>query len=161
MERTQQAVVDVSAGAVPSLASVEVGEVPLAKWVDAALSGETVAARDGALQLLVSGLATLPPTQANADVLVQLLEGGALENLETRDGDSVKELAVEALLRLGYPHALRVHPDTLEWARTLQRRRSRVKWLRVVAALLGAANLGLWGALWWNGSLSFISTLTG
>lgn len=144
-----------NADVVPSLAHVEVGEVPLAKWLDAALTGESVEARDGALQMLVSGLATLPPTQANADVLVQLLEGTTLDGVQTREGYSVKELAVEALLRLGYPHALRIHPDALEWVRTQQRRRARSRWTRALAVALGVVNLGLWGALAWSGSLSW------
>lgn len=161
MERTQQAVAELNTDVVPSLAHVELAEVPLAKWLEAALTGETMEARDGALQMLVSGLATLPPTQANADVLVQLLEGTTLDDVTTRDGDSVKELAVEALLRLGYPHALRIHPDALDWARTAQRARSRSKWTRSVAVLLGLVNLGLWGSLWWQGSLSFLNAITG
>ncbi|PZR05226.1 MAG: hypothetical protein DI536_32835 [Archangium gephyra] len=161
MERTQQAVADGNTDVVPSLAHVEVGEVPLARWLDAALTGESLEARDGAVQLLVAGLATLPPTQANADVLVQLLEGPALDGVHTRQGDSVKELAVEALLRLGYPHALRIHPDALEWARARQRQRTRSRWTRAVALALGLVNLGLWGALWWNGSLRFFSAITG
>ncbi|MGV3623348.1 MAG: hypothetical protein ACO1OB_21190 [Archangium sp.] len=153
MERTQQAVVELSADVVPSLAPVEVDALPLTTWLEAAKTGDTVEARDGAMTMFTSALASMPPTQRNADALVQLLETPALEALETRDGQSVKELAVEALLRLGYPHALRVHPDQLDWVRALQKGRFRTKWLRVVAAVLAVGNLGLWGFLIWAGAL--------
>jgi hypothetical protein len=52
-----------------------------------------------------------------ADFLLALVESSDVGPLEGSDGCTVRVAAVEALLELGYPHALQVPPDALEEAR--------------------------------------------
>lgn len=142
VEQTRSPVSDVTFDEVPSLAPVAPEPPPLARWAEAARAGEA-----GAVTLLTAVLAALVPTQPNADALLALLESDALEALDADDGRPLKEHAVEALLRLGFPHALRVHPDHLAQVRSLQRARVRRKWLLAITGVLAAAStlgLGSW-----------------
>lgn len=62
-------------------------------------------------------LATLAPTVPHGEALRALLDEGAFRGLVAEDGTETRLLAVEALLRLGYPWALHIHPDELAWYR--------------------------------------------
>lgn len=95
------------------------------------------AGRD-ALNLLHHSLAALTPSAENATLLLRLLDEGAFNELRADDGSSTRELAVETLLRLGYPWALQVHPDELAWYRTSLFLRKRNK-LLILLAFIGLA----------------------
>jgi hypothetical protein len=91
-----------------------------------------------ALNLLHHSLAALTPNPENAALLLRLLDEGAFNELRADDGSSTRELAVETLLRLGYPWALQVHPDELAWYRTSIFLRKRNK-LLILLAVMGLA----------------------
>lgn len=98
-----------------------------------------------ALQVLLGELA---PTEENGKVLLRLLDEGAFHELRGDDGTPTRELAVAALLRLGYPWALQIHPDELAWYRALERRKKRDRILILLgigaaAAVLETFLLGL------------------
>lgn len=93
---------------------------------------------DEACQALHAALEKLAPTEENGRELLRLLDDGAFNELRMADGASIRERAVEALLRLGYPWALQIHPDELAWYRGMAAVRTRNKWL----LLLGIFSLG-------------------
>lgn len=138
---------EVGEAVVPSLAPIDLDVPPLAEWAEAARSqyGED---RERVLLLLHSSLASLLPTKANAEAVVTLLESGAFDDLEARDGRVTREVAVEALMALGFPHALQLHPDQLDWLRGLQRSRRRTVYWRWFAAALAVADIAFWVYLW-------------
>jgi hypothetical protein len=85
-----------------------------------------------------TALASFPPTEAHAKLLLRLLDEGAFNDVLSDDGTPTREVAVETLLSLGYPWALQIHPDELAWYRQLDFLRRRNKWL----LLLGVLGLG-------------------
>jgi hypothetical protein len=98
------------------------------------------------VEALLAAMAQAPgrdeDPRERADVLLSLLEKGSqVGGLTGADGGTVREGAVEALLALGYPHALEVPPEALEQVRREQRARGSLPnglWavtLTVVAAL--------------------------
>lgn len=91
-------------------------------------------ASKAAMVALHSALRALSPTEANAKALVRLLDDGALAELRGDDGPT-RELAIETLLRLGYPWALQLHPDELAWYRRTQGLQRRAKWLWLLGVL--------------------------
>ena len=93
---------------------------------------------DEAVQSLHAALEKLAPTEENGATLLRLMDEGVFHELRTGDGSSLRELAVETLLRLGYPWALQIHPDELAWFRGVAALRQRNKWL----LLLGIFGLG-------------------
>lgn len=87
---------------------------------------------------------------ASLEEVVALLDEGSLRTLRTENGKSMRALAIEAVLNAGYPHALRLHPDELEWYRGHVR--SGVVFN--VLILLGVLAVGVASAIaWW-----FLST---
>ncbi len=138
---------DVADAVVPSLAPVDLNVPPLAQWAQSARAqrGDD---RERALLMLHASLTSLPPTAANAEAVVTLLESGAFDDLEARDGRVTREVAVEALMALGFPHALQLHPDQLDWLRGLQRSRRRTVYWRWFAAALAVADVAFWIYLW-------------
>ena len=94
-----------------------------------------------ALHLLHHSLGALTPNPENATLLLRLLDEGAFNELRSDDGSSTRELAVETLLRLGYPWALQVHPDELAWYRDSLFLRKRNKALILLAAVALVAGL--------------------
>ncbi|MFP2906684.1 hypothetical protein ACLESD_16810 [Pyxidicoccus sp. 3LFB2] len=140
-------------------------EPPLSLWRARTLAElrDTVSASGGATPADVEALlATMarPPRadedpRERADVLLSLLDVKApAGNLAGLDGRTVREGAVEALLSLGYPHALEVPPEALEQARREQHERRfggstfRAVVVTVLAALaqLFVSVLTLWGS---------------
>jgi hypothetical protein len=84
-----------------------------------------------------------------ADLLLQLLESGRLEGLEDAEGRTCRGVAVETLVGLGYPYALEVRPEDLEYLRT-QARPTRPGLLSkgaLAAGVLGAGFVGEWTML--------------
>lgn len=88
-----------------------------------------------ALAALTEALTRLTPTEENGKVLSRLLDDGAFHDLVGDDGSLTRELAVETLLRLGFPYALQIHPDELAWYRNLHFVRRRNKWLALLMIL--------------------------
>lgn len=144
MERVDQQQ-QVSSGEVQSLAALEEAllAAPLAELVAKARStpGE---AGEVAVQALNQTLRTLLPTEANGESLLRMLDEGALADLRTADGTSSRILGVEALLRLGYPWAVRIHPDELEWYRETLRAERRRRLLIVLASFAVAAGSAIY-----------------
>lgn len=139
MERVQSAQSPASQeAAVPSLAAVE----PLegAPSLEAlARTARELPGSEGraALQALHARLAALAPTEENGRALVQLLDRGQLQGLVADDGRLTRPLAVEALLGLGYPWALQIHPDELAWYRASISERARNRRLLILLSILG------------------------
>ena len=105
-------------GASGELAPVDVA-APLEALAVAALSAPASKGRE-ALVDLHAALSTLMPTEANGAALLKLLDDGALSSLKAADGSSTRALAIETLLRLGYPWAMHLRPEELAWFRTHQ-----------------------------------------
>lgn len=121
----------------PAAASTE--EASLAPWVPAQSLAELKDAMSspGVIQAEVDALLAAiarPPAEdetlrARADFLLALMD--LPEEARDRtgsDGRTVRAAAVEALLELGYPYALEVHPDILEEVRQQAGRRRHGAW---------------------------------
>jgi hypothetical protein len=85
-------------------------------------------------------LATFVPMDANGRLLLELLGSNAFEGLTDANGVECRREAVRALLRIGFPWALEVEPETLAWFRKAESSGRRTRW--VVALLLLAALVG-------------------
>lgn len=106
--------------------------------------------REAAAAALNARLAALTASEAHGQLLLELLAGDTLTGLTDEQGRSCRREAVRALLRLGFPWALQIEPETLAWFREAEaapRRRRRA--LLVVLALVGA--LGGSAGLTWLG----------
>lgn len=139
MERVQSPQSMLEGSELPSLAPFP--EASLAPALELlASTARSTPGQEGrdALVSLTQALTTLTPTEENAKALSRLLDGGAFHDLVGDDGSLIRELAVETLLRLGYPYALQIHPDELAWYRNLHFVRRRNKWL----VLLGIFGVG-------------------
>lgn len=143
MERVQSQAAATSADeVVPSLApfplvAEEGSTPPLERLALTARSTPGQAGRE-ALHSLHLALEVLGPSEPNATLLLRLLDEGAFNELRSDDGSLTRELAVETLLRLGYPWALQVHPDELAWYRASVFLRKRNKLLLLLAVLSAA-----------------------
>lgn len=128
---------------VPSLAPMDqpVASIELEALV--ARAREPGADGRAAHAALHAALSTLAPSEAHGRALLKLLDDGAFNDLVADDGSLTRELAVEALLRLGYPWALRVHPDELAWYRASVFDRKRNRRLLILLSILGAELLAL------------------
>lgn len=138
MERVQTQSEVAQHEGVPSLAPFpEVAPPPELEQlaIDARQAGS---AGDQACQALHVALEKLTLSEENGAKLLRLMDEGAFHELRTADGTSLRELAVETLLRLGYPWALQIHPDELAWYRGVAAARRRNKWL----LLFGIFSLG-------------------
>ncbi|WP_257461057.1 hypothetical protein [Archangium lipolyticum] len=81
-----------------------------------------------------------------ADLLLHLLESGQLEGLEAAEGRTCRGVAVETLLGLGYPYALEVRPEDLEYLRNQSRpnRKGLLPEGALGAGVLAAGFVGEW-----------------
>jgi hypothetical protein len=137
MERVQAAVSAIQEAGVPSLAPVDSAlEVHLAGLAETSRIAPASSAREALTQLHVA-LQTLMPTEKNGNELVRLLDERAFDGLVADDGSLTRELAVETLIRLGYPWALRLHPDELSWFRSQRSDRARNFRLMILLGILG------------------------
>lgn len=66
-------------------------------------------------------LSALQPSEAAGRLLLGVLADGSLTQLVDRRSVSCRAEAVRALLRLGFPWALEIDPDTLAWFRAAER----------------------------------------
>lgn len=138
MERVQ-APSQLEAGeAVPSLAPFPESAITISLEQLAIDARQPGSEGDAAAQSLQVALEKLVPTEENGSLLLRLMDEGVFHELRTADGTSMREIAVETLLRLGYPWALQIHPDELAWFRGIAAVRQRNKWL----LLLGIFSLG-------------------
>jgi len=121
------------------LAAVDVA-APLEELAVAARSAPASKGNE-ALVALHSALSTLMPTEANGAALLKLLDEGALSSLKSGDGSSTRAVAIETLLRLGYPWAMQLRPEELAWYRShqgaLRRRNMLIGLLVFVSAVAG------------------------
>ncbi len=90
-------------------------------------------------------LRTFVPMEANGRLLLELLGSNALEGLVDADGVECRREAVRALLRIGFPWALEIEPETLVWFRKVESSGRRTRWV-VALTLLAALLSG--GAYW-------------
>ena len=130
MERVQSPQSMLQGSELPSLAPFP--ETALAPALELlASTARSTPGQEGrdALVSLTQALTQLSPSEENAKVLSRLIDDGAFHELVGDDGTLMRELAVETLLRLGYPYALQIHPDELAWYRNLHFVRRRNKWL--------------------------------
>lgn len=140
MERVQSAVSPASQEAVvPSLAPVDQLDAGGPSLDTLARTARELPGAEGraALASLHARLEALAPTEENGRALVQLLDRGDLTGLVADDGRLTRQLAVEALLGLGYPWALQIHPDELAWYRSSVSERARNRRLLILLGILG------------------------
>ena len=105
-------------------------------------SGDAAAADD-----LPEVLAQLPVNEPSRVMLRRLLDGRALDGRSDAFGVPCRAALIAAQLKQGYPWALEVSPDDLQWMRRVVEVRAR----RVNHARWGTMALAL-GSLYWNGS---------
>lgn len=113
------------------------------------LAGLAPEDRAPAMQALATRLEQLTagPDGDDARALIEGLEQGRFNELIDERGRPLRALAVEALLRLGYPWALQIVPGDLDWYRAQARRAAPSR--RLLWATLAALLSGLAGAGWW------------
>ncbi len=125
------------------------GEGMLGRLIAAVLQ-EHSSLRAGAAQALNDAMAALGPglTPRDARGLLTVLDERELAGVVDAQGRSVRALAVEALLRAGYPWALQIDPEVLAWYRAQSGARApaRRRWRAVaMAAAVAVAALALAG----------------
>jgi hypothetical protein len=118
-------------GLLRAAAVVEKPKRSLMRWLD--LAQDDPAALEG----LAKDLLALPPCDASAHAVCELLEDTRLGWLRDEGGRNLRALAVAALLRMGYPWALRVTPEDLELMREEQRAAHApvLRWMNALIAL--------------------------
>jgi len=170
MERTRAASPPLSdESPVPELAVQQPGPkvLPLRERVEAVRSpGVTREEVEALLHGLSAPLAEGESTRERADQLLHLLQDEALAELTGQDGRQVGPAALEALLSLGYPYALEVHPDVLSrldrlrpW--TLSRSERWGLGLAAFAALLPTMTTALTSTRDWSRYIGALALLGG
>src|SRR5262245_31382618 len=104
----------------------------LRRWIDHAMADDFE--RDDALDALRIDLKSLRSTENGAHAVHELLSDERLAGLRDRHGRNMRALAIAALLRMGYPWALRVSPEDLELLR-VEQQSARASMLRGVNAV--------------------------
>jgi len=110
----------------------------LKRWVDRAVADELE--RDDVLDALRVDLKSLRSGEHCAHAIFELLSDPRLVELRDRHGRNMRALAVAALVRMGYPWALRVSPEDLELLR-VEQESSRAAMLRWVNGILAVGPL--------------------
>lgn len=100
----------------------------------------------GALQEVERLLRALQPSAPDGELLLSLLEARSFDGLAGDDGTPTRVLAIEALLRLGYPWSIQVQPEDLAWYRAQQQRRGKTR-LMILLGILAVELVGA-GYLW-------------
>lgn len=75
--------------------------------------------------------------EAFAALIIEKLDDEAFHDLFDTEGVSCRAVAVEALLALGFPHALNLWPDDLEYYRAVRPATSGSPTLRAMAVVTG------------------------
>ena len=81
-----------------------------------------------------------PAAESDARRLVSLLESRRLQALRGPQGEPLAALALDALLRLGYPHALMLSPEALTDAKAS--RDTTNSWPRLLFVFAAGAGAG-------------------
>ncbi len=118
----------------------------LKRWVDRATADELE--RDEMLDGLRVDLKSLRGGEHCAHAVFELLADPRLVELRDRHGRNMRALAVAALVRMGYPWALRVAPEDLALLRGEQEsaRASMLKWVNAILAVGPLLVMALGGA---------------
>src|SRR5688500_1695029 len=87
------------------------------------------------LNAALRGAARIEQRRALADLLVKSLDAKRFGDLADESGTTCREVAIETLIQLGYPYALEVSPEDLEYLRT-RRGPAWKKWARWAPALV-------------------------
>jgi hypothetical protein len=118
----------------------------LKRWVDRAVADELE--RDDMLDGLRVDLKSLRSGEHCAHAIIELLADPRHIALRDRHGRNIRALAVAALMRMGYPWALRVSPEDLELLRSEQQsaKASMLRWVNAVLALGPLLVMALGGA---------------
>jgi hypothetical protein len=140
VDRVRESAVSEDRGIVPSLPALEDSHlaVPLESLVERARASSGVVGEE-TVRELNAALRTLLPTEANGHALIRILDAEQLGGLEDESGTSSRAIAIEALLRLGYPWALRVRPEDLQWYRDTLAAANRKRWYIALSLLSVAA----------------------
>ena len=88
----------------------------------------------------LNALLRAPPTAAReewAQFLLEKLDDEAFHDLYDGDGVSCRAMAVEALLALGFPFALHLDPDDLDYLRAVKPSRLGPRGWRAMAVVTG------------------------
>ena len=75
--------------------------------------------------------------EARAQFLLERLDDEAFHDLYDSDGVSCRAVAVEAVLALGFPWALHLEPDDLDYLRTVKPTRLAPSGWRAMAVVTG------------------------
>lgn len=142
----------------PSLAPWEAPTRPAGPGADPArvltlVQDARVAASDaeraqvaGELNQQLDALAAAGGSREVADLLEQLLESGRLAGLADAGGRTCRAAATEALTRLGFPYALEVRPEDLDFLRGQGGASQGLPWVPTAAGALVVAGIAAqWG----------------
>jgi len=88
----------------------------LLQRADAAASGDARRAATAELNVALGQMARYPSRPA-ADLLLRMLDQGALKDLQDAEGLTARAAATAAVLAMGYPYALEISPDDLDHLR--------------------------------------------
>src|SRR5262249_46778457 len=94
-----------------------------------------------AVDVLAAELRRLRASEGSARALTELLGDRRLAWLRDTDGRNLRALAVAALVRMGYPHALGVSPEDLALMRSEERAAEApvLRWMNALLALAPGA----------------------
>ncbi len=95
----------------------------------------------GALNQQLDALAAGGGSREVADLLQQLLESGRLAGLADAGGRTCRAAAIEALTRLGFPYALEVRPEDLDFLRGQDEASEGFPWVPTAAGALVVAGI--------------------
>ena len=89
------------------------------------------------LNELMRGAPAETEREARAQFLLERLDDEAFHDLYDSDGVSCRAVAVEAVLALGFPWALHLEPDDLDYLRTVKPTRLAPSGWRAMAVVTG------------------------
>ncbi len=119
------------------------------RLASAAPSGRRALAAE--LAEVLDGVRRGPEAERVAQVVLSMLGDRVFDGLATPAGRPLRAVAVDVLLRLGYPFALEVEPDDLQFLRETQRdeRLRPLRRLGLALVLAAAAGVAAWAAVRW------------
>jgi hypothetical protein len=82
-------------------------------------------------------IGALPEPEKLVEFLLEQLEEGSLMELRDKQGWTCHAAAVEAVIEMGYPHALALQPDDVEFLNAEKLKRPTRLWPLTIAAGLG------------------------
>jgi hypothetical protein len=136
-ERIQEPAAETTAEALPSLPSV-----PTANELGLTLEALRRAPLDADVAALLNQqLGVLPASDDGGRLVLGMLSDGSLTGAADAQGRLCRAEAVKALLRLGFPWALEIDPETLAWFRSHEapKKTSWRRWALLAAGVLAAS----------------------